>query len=235
MKTEKLKELIDKAGITQYELAKRLNIAPTTVNQWFARNSVKDKYLIQICKVTGFDIKEFLGESDMTYNENKITNDEHEENNITSNTITNKQDDVVYIKRYKNISASAGHGEYINGVDVFEEDKPIPFSRAELPKDRDIAKLEAIKVKGVSMLPTFMPNDWVLFDRAVCYYDGDGLYVLNYAGNLIIKRLQFDMSSNSMEIISDNPQYKNYYINLTENQENLNIIGAVLFKIQKEL
>lgn len=226
METVKLKEMLDNADITQYKLAKLLDIAPTTVNQWFARNSIKESHIIDVCNVTGFDIKELL-----PYFEEK-------EKNKDSSYILPKEkknNDVVYIQRVKNVTASAGDGEYMEGIDVFEKDKPIPFLRSDLPQDRDPNKMEAIKVKGTSMLPTFMPNDWVTFDKGTNYYDGDGLYVLNYAGNLLIKRLQFNMASNSMEIISDNPQYTNYSINLTENQENLNIIGSVLFKVQREL
>lgn len=224
MDTMKLKEMLDESNITQYELAKRLNIAPTTVNQWFARNSLKDKYLGDICRVTGFDIGELIP----NYNKEDY-------NRVSSIIVESPNDKILFIPRYKNVTASAGEGDYIDGIDIFEEDEPIPMLRTDLPSDRDSKYFEAIKVKGTSMLPTFMPNDWVIFDKKTSFYDGDGLYVLNYAGNLLIKRLQYDMGRNSMDIISDNHEYSNYSINLSENQENLNIIGIVMMRAKREV
>ena len=224
MKTAKLKEKLDDLGITQYKLAKKLSLAPTTVNQWFARDSIKDSHLINICNMFNFDITDFIP----TYNK--------EERKENMNIIQEKDNSkIIYIHRYKNISASAGEGEYIDGIDEFEEDEPIPILRTDLPSGRNPNNFEAIKVKGTSMLPTFMPSDWVLFDRATNFYDGDGLYVLNYAGNLLIKRLQYNMGKSSMDIISDNPEYTNYSINLSENQENLIIIGIVIMRAKREV
>lgn len=214
MKTNQLKERLEELGISQYKLAKKLDIAPTTVNQWFARDSISEQNLVKVCRVLKIEISDFLP----YYNES-----------VTMDNI-NKENNIVYIPRYKNVTASAGNGNYIDNVDSFEEDEPLPVLRQDLPSNRSLESYEAIKVKGKSMLPTFMPNDWVVFDRAINYYNGDGLYVLNYAGNLLIKRLQYIMSSNSIEIISDNNEYSNYLINLTDNQENLKIIGSVVMR-----
>jgi phage repressor protein C with HTH and peptisase S24 domain len=214
MKTNQLKERLEELGISQYKLAKKLDIAPTTVNQWFARDSISEQNLVKVCRVLKIEISDFLP----YYNESMTMDNINKENNI------------VYIPRYKNVTASAGNGNYIDNVDSFEEDEPLPVLRQDLPSNRSLESYEAIKVKGKSMLPTFMPNDWVVFDRAINYYNGDGLYVLNYAGNLLIKRLQYIMSSNSIEIISDNNEYSNYLINLTDNQENLKIIGSVVMR-----
>ena len=60
MDTAKLKDKLDELGITQYKLAKKLSLAPTTVNQWFARGSIKDTHLINICNKLKLDIKDFM-------------------------------------------------------------------------------------------------------------------------------------------------------------------------------
>jgi phage repressor protein C with HTH and peptisase S24 domain len=223
MNTKELKEKMEVLGITQYELAKRLGKNPTTVNQWFARDSINIKNLMDTCKVLSIDIKEFVDSvpdpvQPRLFKEDDLSTDEY-----------------IYVPRFANVSAGAGVGDYVNDIDTFSEDKPIKILRDDLPRDRKCSSCRAVRVKGKSMLPTFMPNEWVVFDTETSYYNGDGLYVLNYAGNLLVKRVQYDMSINSLHIISDNPQYQNFSINLSENQESINIIGEVVLSISKEI
>ena len=215
MGAEELDELLSQAGISRYKLSQLLGMSQPAVQQWFSRGSVPAKHLLRISKVTGIDIKHFPLASMKAVNSNDSV------------------DAYVMIPKLSHVSASAGGGEMIDSIDLFEEKEKIPIMPSDIPSSSNPDNLRAVKVDGKSMLPTLMPGSWVIFDTSVKHYNGDGLYVVSYAGALFVKRLQFDPSISSIEIISDNPQYKDYKVSLVENQQPLIIMGEVVVKVER--
>ena len=59
-------------------------------------------------------------------------------------------------------------------------------------------------------------------------YKGDGLYIINYAGQLMVKLLQLDPAQKILDIISVNKEYKSYSVALAESQAEVIIVGKVL-------
>lgn len=106
-------------------------------------------------------------------------------------------------------------------------------SKAYEAKASQYLLLKAPPASGTSMLHTIMPNEYVIIDSCINRYVGDDLYVMNFAGNLLVKRLQFDPVLNSIDIISDNPQYTNYKLNMNEDQSHFHIIGRVVTTIRR--
>jgi phage repressor protein C with HTH and peptisase S24 domain len=87
-----------------------------------------------------------------------------------------------------------------------------------------------VQVVGDSMQPTFMPSDIVVI--AVGMINGDGVYVINDDGSILIKRLQFVRESDRLVIISDNHEYQKREISLREYNKYIGIVGRVVCKAQ---
>jgi transcriptional regulator with XRE-family HTH domain len=86
--------------------------------------------------------------------------------------------------------------------------------------------LRLIYVEGESMKPTLSPGDMVVAnckDTTV----RDGVYALQIEDALIIKRLQ-RFSGSSIKVISDNPAYESWTINLRESTQRLTIVGRIV-------
>jgi phage repressor protein C with HTH and peptisase S24 domain len=81
------------------------------------------------------------------------------------------------------------------------------------------------------MEPTLFDGDVVLVDRNDAM-PKDGVYVLRIEDNLFVKRLS-RLPNNKIEVISDNPSYSKYEIDLKKPPTNFQVIGRVLMKCQK--
>ena len=136
------------------------------------------------------------------------------------------------IVKIATISAGAANALDVNCIDEFTNDGAVVLQSKNLSySDRNA--LIAIPVNGKSMLPTLLPDDMVVIDMKANFYSGDDLYVFNYAGNLLVKRLQYNPAINSFRVISDNKAYETYSINLSEDQSFFNIVGRVISTISR--
>ncbi|MCG3675619.1 helix-turn-helix transcriptional regulator [Aliarcobacter butzleri] len=127
-----------------------------------------------------------------------------------------------------NVRAGAGEGIYnyvIETVDTISLDKS--FFRTPINTN----KVKGICVDGDSMEPTLRDGDYVLIDENI-NFGTNGIYAIQYGGQILIKRLQFKMDG-TIIIISDNTKYDREIFNPSENQLPFNIIGIKILSIQK--
>ena len=68
------------------------------------------------------------------------------------------------------------------------------------------------KVEGLSMLPNFRPSRFVLTKRTNKICDNDVVVIKTDSNELIIKRV-LDHNKDSLNVISDNKDYKKFSIN----------------------
>jgi phage repressor protein C with HTH and peptisase S24 domain len=114
----------------------------------------------------------------------------------------------ISIPQY-DIRAAMGHGqvpaeysEVIRNVIIREDvlrEKGVTYTSAQA--------LSIITGWGQSMEGTINDKDPVIVDRGVTDYQGEGVYVLSWHGDLLIKRLQ-RKDEDHMWLISDNPKNK---------------------------
>ncbi|WP_241085759.1 S24 family peptidase [Candidatus Vondammii sp. HM_W22] len=124
--------------------------------------------------------------------------------------------------------AAAGHGA------VVEEERIIDllafkrqWVRQELNANPDDFYL--IYVDGESMEPTLCSKDVILVDRRSAQeVPRDGIYVLRIDGGLLVKRLQ-RLPGHQVKVTSDNPAYDPFNISLETRDEDLAIIGRVIW------
>lgn len=76
-------------------------------------------------------------------------------------------------------------------------------------------KLCLIHAIGDSMTDTIKPNDLVFVDPEATKQPSDGIWVYSSEEQIFLKRLQF-MPKQKVKIISDNPSYETYTINITD-------------------
>lgn len=140
---------------------------------------------------------------------------------------TTKNSDNYFIDLL-NVRAGAGEGIYnyvIETVDTISLDKS--FFRTPINTN----KIKGICVDGDSMEPTLRDGDYVLIDENI-NFGTNGIYAIQYGGQILIKRLQFKMDGTIL-IISDNDKYDKEVFNPKENQLPFEVLGIKILSIQK--
>ena len=134
--------------------------------------------------------------------------------------------DDVYRVDVLDVSASAGEGsparevvQVIRSIEYVRKEASVIFGN----KPEAIVKL--INVRGDSMEGTIEPGDLIFVDVSVPFFDGDGIYVFDFNGDMFVKRLQKVKSE--LYVISDNPRYKEWTIS-AEEMAMLHVAGRVM-------
>lgn len=113
----------------------------------------------------------------------------------------------------------------IEGIEVFDSDILIPFSKLLFKTPPNYAKLRCMQVSGYSMVPMLFPDSWVIAEISQ-EFAGDGLYIINYCGNFMVKLLQ-KSPNGVLHIKSVNKDYESYDIGLDDDVQ-VYIVGKVL-------
>ena len=132
-----------------------------------------------------------------------------------------KADDLTITIPFVSQKLSAGTGEnYLSDDDI--EVRTINIS-AYLARGIDKATLLAAEVRGDSMIDeNIYSGDIVIFSRGLIRQEG--IYVINYAGDVLVKKLAFDALKNTIDIISGNRNYPTR----TVDADNVAILGKVV-------
>ncbi|EAJ6035799.1 helix-turn-helix transcriptional regulator [Campylobacter jejuni] len=209
MTANDFKQIREKLGLTQEQLGNKLNLTrQQIINIEKGKTPISKKYFDNISNLS----KKFYIDKE----ENALNKDR------------NKQEINFYSIPKLNISASAGGGNELIGLEEYETGEMLELSKAffkTTPKN-----VKAIKVDGYSMIPMLLPDSWVIFEE-IHEYQGDGLYILNFDNQLMVKLLQLDPISKVLDIISVNKDYKSYSLDLKDSQVEIIIQGKVLRSI----
>lgn len=136
--------------------------------------------------------------------------------------------DLYFIHKTTSVKASAGGGNELEGVRSYQTGELMPIAKAffKVPPGKNLNSME---VEGESMTPMLRSGDWVIF-REDGAFAGDGLYVINFSDQLMVKILQLTPRG-MLKIVSVNPNFQSYEIDLNETQEHFKIVGKVLKSI----
>ncbi|MCR9195072.1 MAG: hypothetical protein NXH88_10085 [Hyphomonas sp.] len=123
------------------------------------------------------------------------------------------------------IRASAGAGALVEdgeptGYQPYREQELSRLTRA------STMDLAVIQVAGDSMWETLHDGDKVLVDRTVARIVRDGIYILAFEGELLVKRCQRDLENGDVIVKSDNPAYDTFRIT---DGDRLDVIGRVIW------
>ena len=127
-----------------------------------------------------------------------------------------------------NVRAGAGDGVYNYEVKVIDK---IVLDKAFFKTSPDIKKIKIIEVDGDSMFPTLQSGDHVIIDETKT--NGvDGIYAIQLHGQILIKRLQFNLDG-TIDIKSDNKEYDTKSYNPNDTQVPLQVLGMKTLTIQR--
>ncbi|MGH1600925.1 LexA family transcriptional regulator [Campylobacter majalis] len=136
----------------------------------------------------------------------------------------NTEQDGYWIKKL-NQKVGAGTSVDITDIDVIDEDDrffvPFAFFKTLMKNE----KLRMAQVDGYSMVPMLHPDDWVIFEKTK-EFRGDGLYIIMYNDNLMVKILQKTPRGN-LYIKSTNKDYESFELD-EDTQECCHIVGKVV-------
>lgn len=126
-------------------------------------------------------------------------------------------------------AVSAGGGSFIEAENQNGE---IFLSLDLLPTNHN--HLACITVVGDSMEPTLASGQKIIIDLSHTTPASSGIYVINDGLVTTVKRLNYELLSRTLEIISDNPLYDTTKMPIDElEQAHLKVIGRVVAGIKK--
>ncbi|MDX2271416.1 MAG: helix-turn-helix transcriptional regulator [Cyanobacteriota bacterium] len=143
-------------------------------------------------------------------------------------TAPEESDPLVKIPLF-DISASAGSGMCLAEADLQGE---FAFQESWIRAQCHTSPqgLNLIYVRGESMEPTLRSGDIILVDTK----PGDvreGIGVLRMDGSLLVKRLSL-LPGRQLKVVSDNPAYEPFQIDLRDPPEDFGVIGRVLWSFR---
>ncbi|ECZ5737794.1 MULTISPECIES: XRE family transcriptional regulator [Campylobacter] len=232
--SSKLKELRKLRNWTQRDLAYFSGVSLDSIRGYEINKTtnITKKNLQKIASAFGISETDFYF-NNLSVSENEKMSVSDKNLSVSGNKMSVSQtklkeaekESFYYIPKL-NISASAGGGNELEGLECYESGELMAIDKAFF-KTIPSSSIKAIRVDGYSMTPMLFPDSWVIFEESADF-KGDGLYVLNYNGQLMVKLLQLNPFENILEIISVNKEYKSYSIKLDESQTPLFIKGKVL-------
>ena len=123
------------------------------------------------------------------------------------------------------IRASAGAGALVEDGEPTDY-QPFRVQQLDRLTRSKPENLAVITVSGDSMWETLHDGDSVLVDRSVQRVVREGIYILLFEEELLVKRCQRNIETGALMIMSDNPAYKDYEVN---NLENFSVLGRVVW------
>ncbi len=87
--------------------------------------------------------------------------------------------------------------------------------------------LKILRFNSDNMEPTLLAGTLVIYDSNSAEYSGDGLYIIRYDDNIMLKRLQKTAAA-TYALKSDNPRYQD----ITCHKDEFEIIGRVVNALQ---
>jgi len=201
---KKLRELTNTTS--DVEMCSALGLNYATLDGWKLKDSVPARRLLEYADKFNVSVDTL-------------------KSNVLLNSDSNLEiHDGYWIKKL-NQKVGAGTSVDITEVDVIDEDDkffvPATFFKTIMKNE----KLRMAQVDGYSMVPMLHPDNWVIFEKTK-EFKGDGLYVIMYNDNLMVKILQKTPRGN-LYIKSTNKDYESF--ELDENTcGSCQIIGKVI-------
>lgn len=152
-----------------------------------------------------------------------------EQSNNMQATSFNNRSNLVYAPIF-DVEASAGFGAEVTSEAI---DDYFAFNKDWLSKQLGVSSesLLFVNISGDSMEPTLQDGDQVLVDMTQQSVHREGVFLLQTETGLMTKRLKLK-PQNTLQVISDNPQYPNWEIRLEEQEFNP-VSGKVVWTARK--
>lgn len=187
---EVLDRIYETVGVkNRNQLSQKIGKTPSTIAGWIERDKVPMDILYKIA------------------DEHNVSMDFLLDGIRKSEYMPSETPNGYWIKKI-NQKVGAGASVDVTDVDIIDEDErffvPSTFFKTIINNE----KLRMAQVGGYSMAPMLHPDDWVIFEKTH-EFRGDGLYVIVYNDNLMVKILQKTPRGN-LYIKSANKDYESF-------------------------
>ncbi|WP_297969177.1 LexA family transcriptional regulator [uncultured Campylobacter sp.] len=231
---ENIKALRVEKDWTQGDLAKFAGVSIETIKRYEnGKTNPTNDNLSKIANALGVEIKNLYDGASpsvsLSQKNNMSLSAKKVSPSLSNLKKTEEADQVSYDQiLIRKLSSAVGAGESvdINGVEVYDTDILVPFSQMLFkvrPKKAD--RIRCMQVDGYSMVPMLFPDSWVIAD-VTAKFEGDGLYIINYCDNFMVKLLQ-KSPDGTLHIKSVNKDYESYDIGPDDDAQ-VYIVGKVL-------
>ncbi|UTC47425.1 LexA family transcriptional regulator [Treponema vincentii] len=231
---QKLKEFRISTGLSQSEIAEKLDIPQTTWSGYErGRSNPKANVLIALEKL-GFQYKiPTIGAAEQIERAMERAQEQVREQSQISQPLDrsrpreiegklikygteNSVPDGGFVIPLLDQNLSAGYGAFLP-----DDDTPVAYIAVPRQLRRFGEKLAALYVDGDSMEPTYFRGDMIICDSLG--WDGEGVYAIQMDGSGFVKRLS--RKPGKLVVISDNPRYETYEVPF--DTDDIRIIGKV--------
>ena len=231
---ENIKALRVEKDWTQGDLAKFAGVSIETIKRYEnGKTNPTNDNLSKIANALGVEIKNLYDGASpsvsLSQKNNMSLSAKKVSPSLSNLKKTEEADQVSYDQiLIRKLSSAVGAGESvdINGVEVYDTDILVPFSQMLFKvRPKKIDRIRCMQVDGYSMVPMLFPDSWVIAD-VTAKFEGDGLYIINYCDNFIVKLLQ-KSPDGTLHIKSVNKDYESYDIGPDDDAQ-VYIVGKVL-------
>lgn len=240
----KIRALREENGISQKKFAKELGISYGTLQSYeYGTTKPKIDFIERLAEKFKIDVSYFYDDcrqyvvnmsSKSSSKNKKLSSIVRQSPNLSSNKPLNapnlkKSQNIINIPYFEDTYASAGSGiiNYDETPIVMSFD--INFLRVFLKITGSLNNLHIINAKGDSMEPTINGGELLYinpYENEQSVISGC-IYVINYDGDIFVKRVDKNPVTKSLTLISDNPKYEPIKIEATD-LINCKIIGRVV-------
>jgi len=161
----------------------------------------------------------FTGKGSMLITDNQA--------NVPTTISANENSNMVQIKYYADVHASAGVGT----VNYSEDVQLMSFSQEFIQSYLHLYNtdhIEIINVHGNSMFPTLSSNEIIFIDRDDLLLSEGAIYVVRFYDDVLVKRVSNDSKTKSLTLMSDNTQFPSRIVSGEDDFNNFEVIGRVV-------
>ena len=240
---QKIKLLRSENGWTQEDLAKKSGVSIQSIKRYETGigENITTSNMEKIAKV--FEVKKsyFLNDDESSlvvrkFDENLVRKSFVSPSNLKPQNKSNdntEENGIIAVPYFEDTYASAGDGAINYEEAPTTLDFNESFLRGFLRISGDLSKVHIINAKGDSMEPTIANGELLFISTANAGGVISGnIYVINYGGDVFVKRLEKNPITRAVTLFSDNEKYEPIVID-GENLENCAIIGRVVAHIRK--
>lgn len=240
---QKIKLLRSENGWTQEDLAKKSGVSIQSIKRYETGigENITTSNLEKIAKV--FEVKKsyFLNDDESSlvvrkFDENLVRKSFVSPSNLKPQNKSNdntEENGIIAVPYFEDTYASAGDGAINYEEAPTTLDFNESFLRGFLRISGDLSKVHIINAKGDSMEPTIANGELLFISTANAGGVISGnIYVINYGGDVFVKRLEKNPITRAVTLFSDNEKYEPIVID-GENLENYAIVGRVVAHIRK--
>lgn len=240
----RMKEYRDYYGWTQNDLSEKSGISISTIKKYEA-GAVENFTYENLKKISSaFNVSpsdfldEFLSVNTSDNPKNMSVNVSDKSQSLKNQNKTNdnaEENGIIAVPYFEDTYASAGDG----AINYEEAPTTLNFNesflRGFLRISGDLSKVHIINAKGDSMEPTIVNGELLFVSTANAGGVISGnVYVINYGGDVFVKRLEKNPITRAVTLFSDNEKYEPIVID-GENLKNCSIVGRVVAHIRKGL